>query len=259
MLIDSHCHLDYFTEAEVEAVIDRARAAGVERLVTIGTRVAQAAAVKALTDRFPDRVWGTVGVHPHNAGEPEGMPTVEDLVALAGHPRIIGIGEAGLDHFYDKAPRAAQAEGFRRHIRAARATGLPLCIHARQADEEVAAILEEEAAAGGPFPFLLHCFSSDRRLAERAVALGGYVSFSGILTFPKSQALRDIARDLPEARLLVETDAPYLAPAPYRGKRCEPAYTAETARVLAAVRGLDPARIAAVTTANFHRLFTRAA
>jgi TatD DNase family protein len=259
MLIDSHCHLDYFVEAEIEAILDRARAAGVDRMVTIGTRVGQAAAVKALADRFPGQVWGTVGVHPHNAGEPEGMPTVEALVALADHPLVIGIGEAGLDYFYDKAPRDAQQEGFRRHIRAARATGLPLCIHARQADDDIAAILEEERAKGGPFDFLLHCFSSGRELAERAVAIGGYVSFSGILTFPKSQDVRDIARDLPEDRLLVETDSPYLAPVPFRGKRCEPAYVAHTAKVLAEVRGKGIAEIEALTTANFHRLFRRAA
>ncbi len=258
MLIDSHCHLDYFVEAEIEAILARARDAGVARMVTIGTRVAQAAAVKALAERFPE-VWGTVGVHPHNAGEAEGMPTVEELIALADHPRIIGLGEAGLDYFYDKAPREAQAEGFRRHIRAARATGLPLCIHARQADDDIAGILEAEDAAGGPFPFLLHCFSSGRDLAERAVALGGYVSFSGILTFPKSQEVRAIARDLPEDRLLVETDAPYLAPVPFRGKRCEPAHTAHTAKMLAEVRGVEMARIEAITTANFHRLFRKAA
>lgn len=259
MLIDSHCHLDYFVEAEIEDVIARARAAGVARMVTIGTRFAQAAKVKALAERFPDTVWGTVGVHPHNAGEPEGMPGVADLVALADHPRIIGIGEAGLDYFYDKAPREAQQEGFRRHIRAAREAGLPLCIHARQADDDVLAILREEREAGGPFDFLLHCFSSGRELAEKAVEMGAYVSFSGILTFPKSPEIREIARDLPEDRILVETDAPYLAPVPLRGKRCEPALVAHTAKVLAEVRGVDMARIEAVTTANFHRLFRKAA
>ena len=258
MLIDSHCHLDYYVEDEIEAVVARAREAGVARMVTIGTRFAQAEKVKALAERFPDTVWGTVGVHPHNAGEPEGMPTVAELVALADHPSIIGIGEAGLDYFYDKAPREAQQEGFRRHIRAARETGLPLCIHARQADDDILAILREERDGGGPFDFLLHCFSSGRDLAEKAVEMGAYVSFSGILTFPKSPEIREIARDLPEDRILVETDAPYLAPVPMRGKRCEPAYTAHTAKVLAEVRGVDMARIAAVTTANFHRLFRKA-
>lgn len=258
MLIDSHCHLDYFVEAEIEAIIGRAREAGVARMVTIGTRFAQAEAVKALAERFPDTVWGTVGIHPHNAGE-HPLPSVEDLTALADHPRIVGIGESGLDYFYDKSPRDVQAEGFRRHIRAARATGLPLVIHARQADDDILAILREERAGGGPFDFLLHCFSSGRDLAEKAVEIGGYVSFSGILTFPKSPEIREIARDLPEDRLLVETDAPYLAPVPLRGKRCEPAHVAHTARVLAEVRGVDMARIEAVTTANFHRLFRKAA
>lgn len=258
MLIDSHCHLDYFVEAEIESIIGRAREAGVARMVTIGTRFAQAEAVKALAERFPDTVWGTIGIHPHNAGE-HPLPSVEDLMALADHPRIIGIGESGLDYFYDKSPRDVQAEGFRRHIRAARATGLPLVIHARQADDDILAILREERAGGGPFDFLLHCFSSGRDLAEQAVEMGGYVSFSGILTFPKSPEIREIARDLPEDRLLVETDAPYLAPVPLRGKRCEPAHVAHTARVLAEVRGVDMARIEAVTTANFHRLFRKAA
>lgn len=258
MLIDSHCHLDYFAEAEIDEVVTRARDAGVARMVTIGTRLAQAAAVKALCDRFPDTVWGTVGIHPHNAGELP-LPSVEELAALADHPRIIGIGESGLDYHYDTSPRDVQAEGFRRHIRAARIAGLPIVIHARQADDDILAILRDERTRGGDFDFLLHCFSSGRDLAEKAVEIGGYVSFSGILTFPRSPEIREIARDLPEDRILVETDAPYLAPVPLRGKRCEPAHVAHTARVLAEVRGLDPARLAAVTTANFHRLFRRAA
>ncbi|TCZ66785.1 TatD family hydrolase [Roseicella aquatilis] len=258
MLIDSHCHLDYFTEAEIEDIVARARAAGVGRMVTIGTRVHQAAAVKALTERFPD-VWGTVGVHPHNAGEPEGMPTVEAIAALADHPRIIGIGECGLDYFYDKAPREAQQEGFRRHIRAARSTGLPVCIHARQADEDILAILREETAAGGPFAFLLHCFSSGAELARGALAMGGYLSFSGILTFPKSPEIRAIAAEAPADRILVETDSPYLAPVPLRGKRCEPGHVAHTAKVLAETRGLTGAEVEALTTDNFFRLFRKAA
>src|SRR4051812_3226268 len=258
MLIDSHCHLDYFVEAEIEAVIGRAREAGIGRMVTIGTRTGQAAAVKALAERFPD-VLGTVGVHPHNAGEPDGLPTVEQLVALADHPRIIGLGESGLDYFYDKAPRDLQQEGFRRHIRAARATGLPLAIHARQADDDIIGILRQEHEAGGAFPFLLHCFSSGPDLARQAVELGGYVSFSGILTFPKSPELRALAAELPAERLLVETDSPYLAPVPLRGKRCEPAYVAHTAKVLAEARGLAIAEVEALTTANFFRLYPKAA
>jgi TatD DNase family protein len=257
MLVDSHCHLDYFTEAEIDALLDRARAAGVGRMVTIGVRVSQAPAVKALTERYPD-VWGTIGVHPHNAGEGI-MPTVEELVALADHPRIIGIGESGLDYFYDKSPRDLQAEGFRRHIRAARTAGLPLAIHARQADEDIIRILAEEREAGGDFAFLLHCFSSGAELARQAVAMGGYLSFSGILTFPKSPEIRAIAAEVPAERLLVETDSPYLAPVPLRGKRCEPAYVAHTAKVLAEVRGLGIAEVEALTTANFLRLFPKAA
>jgi TatD DNase family protein len=256
MLIDSHCHLDYFAEAEIEQVVARAKEAGVGRMVTIGVRLSQAAAVKALTERFPE-VWGTVGIHPHHAAEGE-LPTPEAIAALAEHPRIIGIGESGLDYFYDKAPRERQAENFRRHIRAARLAGLPLCIHAREADADILAILREEREAGGAYDFLLHCFSSGRELAEEAVRMGGYVSFSGILTFPKSQELRDIARDLPAERLLLETDAPYLAPVPFRGKRCEPAMVAHTAKVLAELRGLEMAALVEQTTANFHRLFRKA-
>lgn len=257
MLIDSHCHLDYYVEAEIEQIIARAREAGVARMVTIGVRMSQAEAVKALADRFPE-VWGTVGIHPHNAGEGP-LPTPEEIAAAADHPRIIGIGESGLDYFYDKAPREAQAENFRRHIRAARLAGLPLAIHARQADDDILAILKEEREAGGWFDFLLHCFSSSRELAEKSVEMGGYVSFSGILTFPKSQDIRDVARDLPADRLLVETDAPYLAPVPYRGKRCEPAMVAHTAKVLAEVRGMEMAALEDLTTANFRRLFRKMA
>jgi len=258
MLVDSHCHLDYFTGAEIEDIVARAREAGVGRMVTIGTRVGQAETVKALTERFPD-VWGTVGVHPHNADEPDGLPTVEQIVALADHPRIIGIGESGLDYFYDKAPRETQQEGFRRHIRAARATRLPLAIHARQADDDVIGILREERAAGGDFDFLLHCFSSGPDLARQAVEIGGYVSFSGILTFPKSPEIRAVAAGLPADRLLVETDSPYLAPVPLRGKRCEPGYVTHTTKVLAETRGLGIAEAEALTTANFFRLFPKAA
>ncbi len=257
MLVDSHCHLDYYTDAEIDAVVARAEAAGVGMMVTIGTRLSQSAQVKALADRFAS-VWGAVGVHPHNAGE-GAMPEVADIVAAADHPRVVAIGESGLDYFYDKAPRPVQQEGFRRHIRAARETGLPLVVHARDADEDIARILQEERDTGGDFTFVLHCFSSGRALAETAVETGGYVSFSGILTFPKSIELKEIARDLPADRLLVETDSPYLAPVPYRGKRNEPAWTAETAKALAQLRGLDMEQVAALTTGNFRRLFTRAA
>jgi TatD DNase family protein len=257
MLIDSHCHLDYFTPAERPALLARAQAAGVGGMVTIGTRLSKAAEQLALTDEIPE-LWCTVGTHPHHAAEEE-MPQEEAVVALASHPRVIGIGEAGLDYFYDRSPRDIQAEVFRRQIRAARRAALPICIHTRDADEDTFAILKEERDQGGSFDFLLHCFSSGRALAERAVEIGGYLSFSGILTFPKSAELRAIAADLPADRLLVETDSPYLAPAPFRGKRNEPAFVAHTAKVLAQARGLTEADLAALTTANFHRLFRKAA
>ena len=258
MLIDSHCHLDTFDDAEIPAVIARAREAGVARVVTIGVRADQSAAIRSLAERFPEQVRATVGVHPQRVGEAP-LPSVEELLALADHPLVIGIGESGLDYYYDRAPRETQREGFRRHIRAAQRSGLPLVIHARDADEELQAILEEEHAAGGPFPFVMHCFSSGRALAEAAVGLGGYVSFSGILTFKNGEAIRAIAADLPEDRLLVETDSPYLAPVPLRGKRCEPAYVVHTAKALAVVRGIGVSEVEASTTANFHRLFPKAA
>ena len=256
MLIDSHCHLDYWSDAELPALLDRAAAEDVREMVTIGTTLAQSATALRLAENFPN-VWCTIGVHPHHAAQAP-VPEVETLVEMTRPARVIGIGESGLDYFYDKAPREVQQASFRRHIRAAREADLPLAIHARDADDDIAAILEEEHR-DGDFAFLLHCFSSSRRLAETGVALGGYVSFSGILTFPKSDELRAIARDLPADRLLVETDAPYLAPAPHRGRRNEPAWVARTAEVLAGVRGLSPAELAELTTGNFRRLFRKAA
>jgi TatD DNase family protein len=255
MLIDSHCHLDYFTAPEQPDILARARNAGVGTLITIGTRLHQATALTALCDQWPE-VFGTVGVHPHNAGEGP-LAEVDELVALAGHPKVVGIGESGLDYFYNKSPQGIQIKSFLRHIRAARKAGLPLAIHARQADDDIARILREERDTGGDFAFLLHCFSSGAALAEKAVAMGGYVSFSGILTFPKSDDLRAIAKSLPADRLLVETDAPYLAPVPFRGKRCEPAMVAHTAEVLARVRGVSVPEIHALTTANCLRLFEK--
>jgi TatD DNase family protein len=256
MIVDSHCHLDHFQGQEQDEVVARARAVGVTTMVTIGTRLGeQAATVRAIADRH-DGVFATVGIHPHNAGERD-APTVEEILREADHPKVIGIGESGLDYFYDKAPRPMQAESFRRHIAAARQSGLPLVIHSRDADDDMAAILEEETGQGA-FPFLLHCFSSGADLARLAVRLGGYVSFSGMLTFPKSDAIRAVAAETPADRLLVETDSPYLAPVPFRGKRCEPAYVAHTAAKLAEVRGLGIAALAELTTGNFHRLFTRA-
>lgn len=256
MLVDSHCHLDYFPD-ELDAVMARAAAAGVATLVTIGTTMEQSVQVRTLAEAYPN-LWCTVGVHPMSAAKAP-VPSPEDLVALAAHPKVIGIGESGLDYFYDSAPADVQRDSFRAHIRAARMAKLPICIHARDADTDIAAILREERDTGGPFDFLLHCFSSGRGLAEAAIEMGGYLSFSGILTFPKSSENRDIARDVPADRLLVETDAPYLAPVPFRGKRNEPAHVVHTARVLADVRGLDPAALATLTTANFRRLFRRAA
>jgi TatD DNase family protein len=257
MLVDSHCHLDYFTEAEIDDVVQRARAAGIGHMVTIGTRMRQAPVAIGIAERYAD-VTATVGVHPHNAGEEDGLPSVAQIVELTRHPKVIGIGESGLDYFYDKAPREAQQQGFRTHIRAAREAGLPLAIHARQADDDILGVLREEHAQGA-FAFLLHCFSSGPDLARGAVALGGYVSFSGILTFPKSPELRALAAELPADRLLVETDSPYLAPVPLRGKRCEPGYVVHTAKVLAEARGLGIAELEALTTANFFRLFPKAA
>lgn len=256
MLVDSHCHLDFpdFAE-EREAVVARARAAGVLTMVTISTRVRRFDQIRAIAEAHED-VFCSVGTHPHNAGEERDI-SVDELVRLAEHPKVVAIGEAGLDYHYDKAPRDAQAEGFRNHIAASRITGLPLVIHAREADEDIAAILEEETGKG-TFPFVLHCFSSGRALALKGVELGGYVSFSGILTFKNSAELREIAREIPHDRLLVETDAPYLAPPPYRGKRNEPAYVVNTAAVLAETIGVHAAEVARLTTDNFFRLFARA-
>lgn len=255
MLIDSHCHLDFPDFAdESDAVVARAHAAGVGRMVTISTRVRRFAGILAIAEAH-DSVYCSVGTHPHNAAE-EPDVTAAELIELARHPKVVAIGEAGLDFFYDKAPRDLQEQGFRRHIEAARATSLPLVIHARDADEDMIRILEEESGKGA-FPFILHCFSSGRRLAEVGIALGGYVSFSGILTFKKSDELRAIAADLPVERLLVETDAPYLAPTPHRGHRNEPAYVVHTARVLAETLGMGEAELQAMTTENVLRLFTK--
>ncbi|RWB98834.1 TatD family hydrolase [Mesorhizobium sp.] len=255
MLVDSHCHLDFPDFAEERAaIVARALAAGIGRMVTISTRVKRFQQVLEIAESF-DEVYCSVGTHPHNASE-ELDVTREALVRLSAHRKVVAIGEAGLDYFYDHAPRDAQAQSFRTHIAAARETGLPLVIHARDADSDMAVILEDETGKGA-FPFVLHCFSSGRRLAEIGVALGGYVSFSGIVTFKNSAELRAIAADVPHDRLLVETDAPYLAPVPFRGKRNEPAYVAHTAKVVAETIGVSEADIAAITTDNFFRLFSK--
>jgi TatD DNase family protein len=256
MLIDSHCHLDMFDASELDGMLQRAAAAGVGEMITISTRLSQAADLIALTRR--PGVWCTIGVHPHNVGETP-VADAATIAGLAANPRVVGIGESGLDYFYDKAPRDVQQASFRQHIRAARLAGLPLVVHARDADQDIAAILHEEWDDGGPFQHVLHCFSSGRGLAEAALKLGGYISFSGMLTFPKSTELRDIARDVPADRLLVETDAPFLAPVPHRGRRNEPGYVADTARVLAGLRGLAPEALEALTTANVRTLFARMA
>jgi TatD DNase family protein len=256
MLVDSHCHLDYFTPQELPDVLARAAEAGVGEMVTIGTTMAQSERLPPLTEAFPN-LWCTIGVHPHHAAEAP-IPTPEILATMAQHPRVIGIGESGLDYFYDKSPRDIQAENFRAHIRGARLASVPLCIHARDADDDIALILQEERDREGGFDFLLHCFSSTRRLAEAALAMGGYISFSGILTFPRSAEVREIARDVPQDRLLVETDAPYLAPVPFRGRRNQPAWVAHTAKVLAEIHEMTPEALADLTTANFRRLFRKA-
>jgi len=255
MLIDSHCHLDFPDfAAEIDGVVERARQAGIGRLVTISTRVRRHREVLAIAERFAD-VYCSVGTHPHYAHE-ELDVSAADLVARTRGEKVVALGEAGLDYHYDNSPREAQERGFRTHIAAARETGLPLVIHSREADADTARILEEEMDKGA-FAAVLHCFTGGPDLARRAVALGHFVSFTGILTFKNSTALRAIAGELPADRILVETDAPYLAPGRYRGKRNEPAYVVETAKVLAETRGVSFDQIARQTTDNFFRLFTK--
>lgn len=255
MLIDSHCHLDFpdFAE-ELDDVVARAEAAGLGRMVTICTRVRKFPQVLAVAERF-ENVFCSVGTHPHNAHEELDI-TKQEIVDLSKHSKVVAIGEAGLDYFYQKDHAAAQAEGLRNHIAAARDTQLPLVIHSRDADEDMIEILTQETQAGA-FPFVLHCFSSGRALAEAGVKLGGYISLSGILTFKNSQEIRGIAADVPMDRLLVETDAPYLAPTPYRGKRNEPSYVVETAKVLADTKDISVEELWNVTTDNFFRLFNK--
>jgi TatD DNase family protein len=253
MLVDSHCHLDFPDfAAERDAVVARARAAGIGTMLTIGTRLDQFPQVRAVAEAYDD-VWCSVGAHPHEAADHDGT-TAAELTALAAHPRVIGIGETGLDFYYDHSPREAQERVFRAHIAAARDSGLPLIIHAREADDAIAAILREEH----PPAAVLHCFSSGRVLAETAVELGYYISISGIVTFGNAQELRGIVRDLPLDRLLVETDAPYLAPVPYRGRRNEPAFVAATAAAVASLKDVEPEHLASITSENFFRLFSKA-
>lgn len=255
MLVDSHCHLDFPDfEEELPDVVARASATGIARLVTICTWVSKFPQVLAVAEKF-DPVYCSVGTHPHNAHE-ELDVTADKLLELSSHPKVVAIGEAGLDYFYRQDHAKEQAQGLRTHIAAARESGLPLVIHSRDADDDMAAILREETGKGA-FPFVLHCFSSGRKLAETGVELGGYVSFSGILTFKRSEELRQIAATLPANRLLVETDAPYLAPQLWRGKRNEPSYVTHTAKVLGECQGVDEERIGSITTENFFRLFSK--
>jgi TatD DNase family protein len=255
MLIDHHCHIDrHEFAADRAAFVNRAHASGVAAMITISTRIRRFKEITAVIEAFP-LVYGSVGTHPHNAHEELDIPT-DELVKLSQHPKIVAIGEAGLDYFYKHSTPAAQAEGFRNHIRAARETGLPLEIHTRDADADTLAILKDEHAKGA-FPAVLHCYTGGRDLAMHAVDLGLYVSFSGVVSFKKSEGLRAIANDVPLDRILVETDAPFLAPEPHRGKLNEPSYVVLTAKALAAARGVPFDAFARATTDNVFRLFTK--
>lgn len=255
-LVDSHCHLDYLAAGpERAAVIARARRAGVGAMLTISTKITEFPAVRAIAEAEPD-VWCSVGIHPHEAAvEPE--TSAEALVALAQHPRVVGIGETGLDFYYEHSPRDRQALVFRAHAKAARNSGLPLIVHTRDADTETAGILLEEAGKGS-LTGVIHCFSTGRELAEKAIKLGFMISLSGIITFKNAEPLRAIVRDLPLDRILVETDAPYLAPVPKRGKPNEPAFVVHTAAEAARLKGISAEALAEASTANFYRLFTKA-
>lgn len=255
-LVDSHCHLDYLAAGpERAAVISRARQAGVEAMLTISTKITEFQAVRAIAEAEPD-VWCSVGIHPHEAAaEPE--TSADALVALAQHPRVVGIGETGLDFYYEHSPRERQASAFRAHAEAARNSGLPLIVHTRDADPETAKILEDEAGKGS-LTGVIHCFSTGRELAEKAIGLGFMISLSGIITFRNAVALREIVRDLPLDRILIETDAPYLAPVPKRGKSNEPAFIVHTAAEAARLKGISAEALAEASTANFYRLFTKA-
>jgi TatD DNase family protein len=252
MLVDSHCHLDYASAEERPEIIARARRAGVGTLLTISTKLAEFGAVRAIAESDRD-IWCSVGIHPHEAAS-DAPTDAAALAALTAHPKVVAIGETGLDFYYEHSPQPQQEAVFRIHCAAARMTGLPLIVHTRDADPETAAILAEERPPAG----VIHCFSTSRELADKAIELGFYISLSGILTFAKADELRAIARALPLERLLVETDSPYLAPAPLRGKRNEPAFVVHTAKRLAEIKGVSPEELARVTTANFFRLFAKA-
>lgn len=256
MLVDSHCHLDFenFDEDRAET-IQRAIDAGVGTMVTICTRLSRFAEIRAIA-RSHDRIWCSVGIHPHQVAEEERAKT-DQLVALSADPKVVGIGETGLDYFYDTSPRDEQITSFRAHIAAARETGLPLIVHTRDADDDMAKILTEEYA-NGAYPGVLHCFASGRKVAEAALEIGFYISMSGILTFRNAEDIREIIRDVPLDRLLVETDSPFLAPIPNRGKRNEPSFVVHTAEKAAEIKGVEPDEMATATTDNFFRLFSKA-
>jgi TatD DNase family protein len=256
LIVDSHCHLDFDGMAEsLEATLERAQAAGVGLMVSISSRVSRIETLRGIAEQHSG-VYFTVGTHPHNAHE-ELETTADDLMRLSQHPKCIGIGEVGLDYHYEFSSRSAQEKGFRTHIEAARRTGLPLVIHSREAEDDTIDILRDEMAAG-TFRPLLHCFTSKARLAEAAVSMGGYVSFSGILTYKSADDIRATAKALPLDRILVETDTPYLAPVPFRGKPNEPAFVVKTLEVLAEIRNMSLGDMAKVTTDNFFRLFSKA-
>lgn len=255
MLVDSHCHLNYPELADTAAVIARAKAAGVGVMQTIATRRSDFTAVKRLAETYPE-IYCSIGIHPHEA-ENHADLIEEELLQEASHPRVIGIGETGLDYYYEHSPRVIQQQLFRMHIRVARQLDLPVIVHSRQADEDTVLILQQEHEVA-PFRFLIHCFSSSEYLSDKSMEIGGYISASGIITFKKSQSLRDNFKSIRLDRLLVETDAPYLAPEPFRGKPCEPAYTAYTCRKLAEIKGISEEGVAEATTDNFFRLFSKA-
>jgi TatD DNase family protein len=255
MLVDSHCHLDFPDFAgDIDAIVARAGAAGIGRMVTISTRVRRLEALLDIAKRFPD-VYCSVGTHPHHADEEDGI-AANELIELTKHPKVVALGEAGLDYFYQNGSPQAQERGFREHIAAARATGLPLVIHTRDADADCGRILEDEMTKGS-FRAVLHCYTGGHELAMKAIALGLSISFTGILTFKKSLMLRELAAELPADRIMVETDAPYLAPGKFRGRRNEPAYVVEVAKVLAEARGVSLEEISRQTTENFFRLFSK--
>lgn len=257
MYIDSHCHLNYKGLVEEQgAVLARARAAGVSAMLNISTRANEWDEVIGLAERESD-VWASVGIHPHEA---DIHPDVETstLVDRAGHPRVVGIGESGLDYYYDKSDRDRQRASFRAHIVAARETGLPIIVHTRDAEDDTHQILAEEMEKG-PFTGVIHCFTASADFGRKALDLGLYISISGIVTFKNARDLQDAAREIPADRLLIETDSPFLAPVPHRGKPCEPAFVADTARFLAELRGEPLEELAETTSANFRALFTKAA